>query len=54
MFKGQRGRVTKVNGEEAIIELSTRHKKISILKTDIKVIDPEGEYSSYRTENAGG
>lgn len=34
-FKGQRGRVTQINGEEAILELSTQSKKISIPKTDI-------------------
>ncbi len=31
-FKGQRGIVTQVNGDEATVELSTRSKKVSILK----------------------
>jgi transcription elongation factor SPT5 len=36
MFKGQKGRVTQVNGEEAIVELSTRPKKVAIPKEDLR------------------
>ena len=54
-FKGQRGNVSKVNGDEAIIELSTRTKKVSILKNDIQLIDDNVEYdASYPNQNNGG
>lgn len=52
-FKGQRGRVTQINGEEAILELSTRPKKISLPKVDIQELDNE-ESASYRGSVAGG
>lgn len=53
MFKGQKGRVTQVNGEEAIVELSTRPKKVAIPKEDLRESVFE-ESSQYRTTNAGG
>lgn len=40
-FKGQKGRVTQVNGEEAILELSTRAKKVSMPRADVREIYPE-------------
>lgn len=37
-FKGQRGIVTQVNGDEAIVELSTRAKKVAISKLFLQLI----------------
>lgn len=42
-FKGQRGIVTKVNGDDALVELSTRTKKISIPKVDVVVIEGDDQ-----------
>ena len=44
--------VVKTNGNEAVIELSTRTKKISILKQHIQLEDEEIQL--YRPDNAGG
>lgn len=38
-FKGQRGRVTHMNGDQATIEMSIRAKQVHIDRADIKEID---------------
>jgi len=43
VLKGQRGVVVKINGDDAIIELLTKCKKVSIPKENIIQLDTEGD-----------
>ena len=62
VLKGQRGVVVKINGDDAIIELLTKCKKVSIPKENIIQLDTEGDdeygqssqFNERREQRTGG